>query len=279
MTINGYDFPEFEAGSVWLCGAGPGDPGLITLLAYHGLREADYIVYDALVDEGILSMANPNAQLEFAGKRGGKPSPKQRDISAQLVKLAQAGHKVLRLKGGDPFVFGRGGEEALSLVANKVAFRVIPGISSGVGGLAYAGIPLTHRDVNSAVTLVTGHAVTGNVPDNLDWTALAAASPVLILYMGMKHLPEIRQRLIAGGRGTDEPVAIISDVATVRQRNLHTTLKSCVEDATEADMKPPSIIVVGRVAELASGLDWLGALQTGKTLVANPLGLEESACA
>jgi len=151
------DLPVFEPGWVWLTGAGPGDPGLLTLHAVNGLRQADVVVYDALVDERVLAMAKPTATLEYAGKRGGKPSPRQADISHRLIHLAREGKRVLRLKGGDPFVFGRGGEEALALVAGGVPFRVIPGISSGIGGLAYAGLPVTHRDVNSAVTFLTGH--------------------------------------------------------------------------------------------------------------------------
>src|SRR5690348_7701090 len=171
------DMPRFEPGSVWLAGAGPGDPGLLSLLALHGLRQADVVVYDALVDERILALAAPGAAQEYAGKRGGKPSAKQRDISLRLIELAREGKRVLRLKGGDPFVFGRGGEEALALVAARIPFRIVPGISAGVGGLAYAGIPSTHRDINSAVAFVTGHTSSGTVPD-VDWEALAKGAPV-----------------------------------------------------------------------------------------------------
>jgi len=160
--------PEFLPGWVWLAGAGPGDPGLLTLLAAHALRSADHVVYDALVDEAVLALAGPGTELEFAGKRGGKPSPKQADISLRLVQLARAGRRVLRLKGGDPFVFGRGGEEALSLVAAGLPFRVVPGVSAGIGGLAYAGLPVTHRDINSVVTFLTGHGSSGLVPDTID---------------------------------------------------------------------------------------------------------------
>ncbi len=142
----------------------------------------------ALVDERILGCARAGAALEFAGKRGGKPSPKQPDISSRLIRLAREGKRVLRLKGGDPFVFGRGGEEALALVAAGVPFRIVPGITAGIGGLAYAGIPVTHREINHAVTFVTGHNTAGEVPDGLDWGALAR-SPVLVFYMALKHLP------------------------------------------------------------------------------------------
>src|SRR5215469_2808117 len=165
------DLPVLEPGSVWLAGAGPGEPGLLSVLALHGLRQAEVIVYDALVDTRILDLARPGVQLEYAGKRGGKPSAKQRDISLRLIELARDGRRVLRLKGGDPFVFGRGGEEALALVAAGVPFRIVPGITAAVAGLAYAGIPATHRDTNSAIALLTGPARDGEVPDRLDWPA------------------------------------------------------------------------------------------------------------
>jgi uroporphyrin-III C-methyltransferase len=148
--------PPVEKGWVWLVGAGPGDPGLLTVLALAALQQADVVVYDALVDESILKLARPGATIEYAGKRGGRPSPRQRDISLRLIELARAGKRVVRLKGGDPFMFGRGGEEALALVEARIPFRVVPGVTSGTGGLAYAGIPATHRDVNHAVTFVTG---------------------------------------------------------------------------------------------------------------------------
>ena len=263
--------PKLEPGWVWLTGAGPGDPGLLTLHALNGIRQADTIVHDALVGAEILAQADPNCELIYAGKRGGKPSPKQPDISARLVRLAREGRKVLRLKGGDPFVFGRGGEEALSLVAAGVPFRVIPGISAGVGGLAYAGIPLTHREINSAVTFITGHGASGNIPDGVDWSSLAKGSPVLVIYMAIKHLATIRQRLLDGGRYQQEAVAIVSKATTEDEVILDTTLGQCVEDAADAEIKPPAIVVVGEVVQLRAGLDWVGALG-GKLLAADPLG-------
>src|SRR5690349_10431575 len=183
--------PLFAPGSVWLVGAGPGDPGLLTALALHALDHADTVVYDALVDPRILQLARPGAVLEAAGKRGGRPSPSQPDISARLIRLARDGNRVLRLKGGDPCVFGRGGEEALALAAAGVPFRIVPGITAGIGGLAYAGIPATHRAANSAVTFLTGHNSDGTVPGGLDWDAIARGSPVLVLYMASRHLPNI----------------------------------------------------------------------------------------
>ena len=173
-------WPELRPGWVWLCGAGPGYPGLLTLHGLNALRQADVVVYDALVGEDILSWAG-TAELIYAGKRGGKPSAKQRDISLHLVELARTGKRVLRLKGGDPFVFGRGGEEAQTLVQHGVPIRIIPGISAGIGGLAYAGIPVTHRDVNQSVTFVTGHDQTGDTPGSLDWRAIAQGSQVIMI--------------------------------------------------------------------------------------------------
>ncbi len=202
--------PDFQPGQVWLVGAGPGEPGLLSALALHALANADVVVYDALVDPRILRLARPGAALDYAGKRGGRPSPSQPDISARLVRLAEAGNRVLRLKGGDPCVFGRGAEEALALVAGGIPFRIVPGITAGIGGLAYAGIPVTHRETNSAVTFITGHNSDGTVPDGLDWGAIARGAPVLVLYMALKHLPNIVDRLVAGGRRPDEPVAIVS---------------------------------------------------------------------
>jgi uroporphyrin-III C-methyltransferase len=265
------DLPDFAAGSVWLVGAGPGEPGLLSLLALHALRRAEIIVHDALVDDRILRLARPQAELEFAGKRGGKPSPKQPDISARLVQLARAGHRVLRLKGGDPFVFGRGAEEALALVAAEVPFRIVPGITAGIGGLTYAGIPTTHRDTNAAVTFITGHNSAGAVPDGLDWHALAQGAPVLVIYMALKHLGPIAERLIAGGRPASEPVAIISKATTPEQRVLETTLAAAAGAAVEAAIEPPALVVIGEVVRLRAGLDWLGAL-SGRVLVSDPLG-------
>src|SRR5438477_70055 len=194
--------PEFVPGSVWLVGAGPGDPGLLSALALHALDHAAIVVYDALVDPRILALARTGAALDHAGKRGGRPSPSQPDISARLIRLAQEGRRVLRLKGGDPCVFGRGGEEALALAEAGIPFRIVPGITAGIGGLAYAGIPVTHRDINSAVTFVTGHSSGGAVPDEVDWEAIARGSPVIVLYMGLRHIAAIAARLIAAGRAS-----------------------------------------------------------------------------
>jgi uroporphyrin-III C-methyltransferase len=272
VELPSIDLPAFAPGWVWLVGAGPGDPGLLSLYGLHALRQADVIVYDALVDTRILQLARPGATLEFAGKRGGRPSPKQPDISERLIRHARAGLRVLRLKGGDPFVFGRGGEEALALVAASVPFRIVPGITAGIGGLAYAGIPVTHRDTNHAVTFVTGHGVTGDVPDGLDWSALARGAPVLVFYMALKHLDTIARRLVDAGRDGSEPTAIVARAATPAQHVVETTLASAVADAAKAGLEPPAIVVVGEVVRLRGGLDWIGAL-AGRQLDPDPLRL------
>ncbi len=265
-------FPRIEPGWVWLVGAGPGDPGLLTLHGLNALQSADVIVYDALVDPTVLALAAPEVERIHAGKRGGKPSPKQHDISARLVSLAREGRRVLRLKGGDPFVFGRGGEEALALVEAGVPFRVVPGVTSGIGGLAYAGIPATHRDVNSAVTFITGHALTGEVPDDLDWHAVARGAPVLVFYMAIKHLGEIVARLLEAGRRPDDAVALISKATTEDQHVTVTRLDRAVSESR--GVAPPAIVVVGEVVRLRPALDWVGAM-AGRTLEVDPLGTRQ----
>jgi uroporphyrin-III C-methyltransferase len=270
LALPELELPELAPGSVWLVGAGPGDPGLLSLLALHALSQADAVVYDALVDPRVLALARAGAELDYAGKRGGRPSPQQPDISLRLIRLARAGKRVLRLKGGDPFVFGRGGEEALALVAAGIPFRIVPGITAGIGGLAYAGIPATHRDTNSAVAFVTGHASDGKVPDGLDWEALARV-PVLVLYMALKHLDQITRRLMAAGKPADEPVAIVIKAATPQQRVVETTLARAAADAATHRLEPPAVIAVGPVVRLRAGLDWIGAA-LGRPLDPDPLG-------
>ena len=266
--------PDFETGWVWLAGAGPGDPGLLTLHALNGLRQADVVVYDALVDNSILEWVKPGAITDYAGKRGGKPSPKQRDITLKLIEYAREGKRVLRLKGGDPFVFGRGGEEALGLVEAGIPFRVIPGITAGIGGLAYAGIPATHRDCNQAVTFLTGHDQTGLTPDAINWDGIAKGSPVIVMYMAMKHLETIAGKLISSGRSVDEPVGIVCNGSLAGQEVLESTLGRCATEAIEVGMKPPAIVCVGEVVRMRAGLDWLGAM-SGKVLTSDPLNLRK----
>ena len=253
-----FEMPAFEPGSVWLVGAGPGDPALMTLLALHAIRSADLVVYDALVDPRALEAARPGAEIVFAGKRGGRPSPRQPDISVALVDYARQGLRVARLKGGDPFVFGRGGEEALALVEAGIPFRVVPGVTAGVAGPAYAGIPLTHRGANASVAFVTGHGAEGGTPRSADWAALARLAEVLVFYMPLGQLAEIARRLVEGGRASAEPAALIASATLPAQRVVVTTLEAAAQDAARAGLKPPVLFVVGEVVRLHATLDWLG---------------------
>lgn len=263
------DWPVFEPGWVWLVGAGPGDPGLMTLHGLSALQQADVVVYDALVNADILQWVRTGTLVEYAGKRGGKPSPKQRDISLKLIELARAGKRVLRLKGGDPFVFGRGAEEAGALVEAGIPFRIVPGISAGIGGLAYAGIPITHRDINQTVTFLTGHDQSGLTPQSVNWRAVAEASPVIVMYMAMKHLASIVGSLIEAGRAPSEPVAIVCNASTPDQVVLETTLAAAPADCERSGLEPPAIVCVGDVVPLRHTLDWLGALD-GRPLKTQP---------
>lgn len=251
--------PPFQAGSVWLVGAGPGDPGLLTLLALHALQSADVIFYDALVDRRILTLARPEATLQSAGKRGGRPSAKQQDISQSLIANARKGKRVLRLKGGDPFVFGRGGEEALALAKAQIPFRLVPGITAAIGGLAYAGVPATHRGMNSAVTFLTGHADDGDLPGDIDWEGLVRGSPLLIIYMPIGNLERLSKRLIEAGRPGDEPALLISKATTPDQEVVTTTLANCVADTAASGVEPPALFVVGKSIALRPQLDWYRA--------------------
>ena len=271
-SLPSHDWPGIEPGWVWLCGAGPGDPGLITLHALNALRQADVIVYDALLDRRVLDWRRPEAETIFAGKRGGKPSALQRDISLRLVELAHEGKRVLRLKGGDPFVFGRGGEEAQTLIQHGVPFRIVPGITAGIGGLAYAGIPVTHRDVNQSVAFVTGHDQTGEAPNAVDWEALARGAQVIVVYMGMKHLDTIAARLIAGGRDPADPVCVVSSATNDDERIVETTLSHAATDCAEAGLTPPAVICIGRAVLMRQALDWQALMRGEAPRDLDPLG-------
>jgi uroporphyrin-III C-methyltransferase len=252
-ALDALDFPRFVPGSVWLVGAGPGAPGLLSLLGYHALSTADVIVYDALVSEGLLALAPAATERIHAGKRGGKPSAKQADISLTLIDLARAGRRVLRLKGGDPMMFGRGGEEAAALARAGVPFRIVPGISAGLGGLSYAGIPVTHRDTNHAVIFLTGHDETGELPQSVDWSAVATAAPVIVMFMAVKHLGAIAEKLIAAGRDPADRLAVISHAALPAQNVVESTLG---EAASLANLETPAIVVLGPVTNFREILDW-----------------------
>jgi uroporphyrin-III C-methyltransferase len=246
------EYPEFRPGEVWLVGAGPGDPGLLTLDAMAGLLQADVVVHDALVDARVLALARSGAQMQFAGKRGGKPSIAQEDISAQLIALAQAGLRVLRLKGGDPFVFGRGGEEILALAAAGVTFRVVPGVTAGLSGLASACIPATMRGVNQAIILATGHG-----PDEegtMDWSALARTRQPIVLYMGLRNLENIAAALLHGGLPASTPAAVIASATLAKQRVLVSSLECIAADARAANFAAPALVVIGDIVHVRQQL-------------------------
>lgn len=245
--------PDFPAGSVWLVGAGPGDPGLLTLHALNALGAADVVLHDALVAPEILALAG-KARLKQVGKRAGRSNEGQLRINEHLIHLARQGLRVVRLKGGDPFVFGRGGEEALALAAAGIAFRIVPGISAGPGGTAAVGIPLTHRTLAHTVAFATGRDATGGLPAATDWAALARGADVLALYMAVGTISRIADALIAAGRRADEPVAFISDATTPRQQLWLTTLARAATVATEIPRNAATLIVIGPVVALAGVL-------------------------
>lgn len=245
----------FPKGEVWLVGAGPGDAGLLTLHAVEALKQADVVVHDALVSDEVLAYAE-GAELVFLGKRGGVPSPKQPEISARLVAEATAGKRVVRLKGGDPFMFGRGAEEVLALVAAGVGFRVVPGITAGIGGLAYAGIPVTSRDVNSSVIFLTGHDARGLSPEGIDWAAVGKAAGMIVLYMAMRHMAEISDSLIAGGLAADTPVAVVMNASLPDMQVLETTLAEAAVDIDTSGIGAPAIVSIGRGNLLREQMAW-----------------------
>ena len=238
-------YPAFAPGEVWLVGAGPGDPGLLTLDALAGLIQADVVVHDALVDARVLALARKDARLHFAGKRGGKPSIAQEDISELLIDLARGGQRVLRLKGGDPFVFGRGGEEILALAAAGVPFRIVPGVTAGLAALASAWIPATLRGVNQAIILATGHD-----PDDggsLDWSALAQTRQPIVLYMGLRNLEAVAAALMRAGLSGGMPAAVIASATLPQQRVLVSSLERIAAESQAADLAAPALVVIGDI--------------------------------
>jgi len=243
-------------GRVVLVGAGPGDPGLLTLRGREVLAEAEVVVYDALLGPRLLDFAPPGAERIDVGKRAGKPAPSQEAIHRILIDRAQQGRRVVRLKGGDPFVFGRGGEEALALAEAEIDFEVVPGITSAIAGAAYAGIPLTHRNLASGVALVTGHEADDKAESALDWDALARWKGTLVFYMGAATLPTIAANLIAHGLGAETPAAVIHWGTTPRQKVVTGTLGALPEAAAAANLKPPALIVIGAVVALRDRLKW-----------------------
>jgi uroporphyrin-III C-methyltransferase len=247
-------FPILEPGHVWLAGAGPGDPGLLTLDAIAGLAQADVIVHDALVGERVLALAGPQAELEYAGKRGGRPSAQQADISRHLVELAQANRRVLRLKGGDPCMFGRGGEEAIALAEAGVPYRIIPGVTAGLSALSAASIPATMRGVNHAIIFATGHA-----DGDFDWAALARTGQPIVIYMAMRNVEQIVEGLARGGLAPETPAAVIVAATTPEQRIVISRLDRLAGDVRKLGFALPGLIVVGEIVAVRDRLLQLAA--------------------
>jgi uroporphyrinogen III methyltransferase / synthase len=245
------------AGIVYLVGAGPGDPGLMTRRSLELIAAADAILYDRLVPPGALDGARPEADLRYVGKRAGAGAMAQEEINSLLVELGLDGKRVVRLKGGDPFVFGRGGEEAEALAAAGVAFEVVPGVTAGVAAAAYAGIPVTHRDAASAVAFVTGHEDPEKPESALDWEALARFPGTLVLYMGVRSLRPIVERLVAAGRDRGEPAAVVERGTHAGQRTVTGPLSEIASRAEDEGVRPPAITVVGPVAGLRDTIAWL----------------------
>ena len=237
-----------QAGEVWLVGAGPGDPELLTIKALKALQAADVVVHDRLTPPAILELAGPHARLIDVGKRKSRHTLPQDDINQLLVALAQAGHRVVRLKGGDPFVFGRGGEELQVLRAAGVRAHVIPGVTAAFAAAASAGAPLTHRGLAQAVTFVTGHAAKDAEP-NLDWAALGRGNETVVVYMGLSTAPAIAARLIEAGRNASTPVLVVESASLPDERRVLTSLAELAEAV--AGLDGPAILIIGEVAALA----------------------------
>lgn len=243
-------------GKVILAGAGPGDPGLIGDRALQCIKEADAIVYDRLVSPRLVAMARVGAELVYVGKASNRHTMKQEEINALLVQLAKENKSVLRLKGGDPFVFGRGGEEALHLREHGVEFEIIPGITSAIAVAAYAGIPVTHRGIATSFAVVTGHEDPDKTESGMQWDKLSTAVDTLVFLMGVENLAHITAQLMAHGRSSDTPAAVIRWGTTPEQKTLVTTVGQAVADVAVAGMTPPAIFVVGQVVSLREGLRW-----------------------
>jgi uroporphyrin-III C-methyltransferase len=247
-------------GKVYLVGAGPGDPKLLTLRAAELLGKADIVIYDRLVGKSILKLAPKTARKIYVGKRSGKHEVPQDKINELLISCASEGKKVVRVKGGDPFLFGRGGEEAETLAEHHVDFEVVPGVTSAVATPEYAGIPLTHRDYASSVAIVTGHRA-GDPGRPVNWGKLAAGVDTIVILMGMESLEAIVKKLMEGGLDPEKPVAIIERGTTKMQRSFIAKLNTIVDEAKKNDVKPPAVIVIGEVAELGRKLAWFKKAQ------------------
>lgn len=245
-----------KKGKVFLVGAGPGDPGLITVKAVDCLRQADVVVYDFLANPALLAHIPPQAELIYVGKKGSDHTLSQTEINRLIVELAAQGKVVVRLKGGDPFIFGRGGEEAEELISGGLPFEVVPGVTSAIAVPAYAGIPLTHRSHTSTVGFITGHEDPTKPESSIEWDKIATGLGTLVFLMGVKNLPNITGKLIAGGRDPQTPAALIRWGTTPEQATLVGTVENIAQKARESNFKPPAILVVGGVVGLRDTLNW-----------------------
>ncbi|USD65568.1 uroporphyrinogen-III C-methyltransferase [Vibrio sp. SCSIO 43136] len=258
-------YASLRHGEVAIVGAGPGDPDLLTIKALRYLQHADVVLYDYLVSDEIMQLVNPDAQLVCVGKRAGHHSVPQQTTNQLLVDFAKQGNKVVRIKGGDPFVFGRGGEELQELAQSGIAFQVVPGITAAAGATAYAGIPLTHRDYAQSALFVTGHLKADS--DQMDWSTLARGKQTLVIYMGLMKSAHIQQQLIAHGRAATTPIAIIERGTQANQRVFKGQLNQLSQLASQAEA--PALIVVGEVVALSEQLNWFNPTQKSEPLVAN----------
>jgi uroporphyrin-III C-methyltransferase/precorrin-2 dehydrogenase/sirohydrochlorin ferrochelatase len=245
---------EPPRGEVYLVGAGPGDPDLLTFRALRLMQKADVVLYDRLTDEAVMNLVRREAERIYVGKQPDDHELPQEEISTLLVKLAAQGKRVLRLKGGDPFMFGRGGEEIEALAAQGIPFQVCPGVTAAIGAAAYAGIPLTHRDHAQACVFVTGHGKDGKI--NLDWTALLQPRQTVAIYMGLRNLETLTREFMARGADADLPAAIVDNATRVGQRVVVGTLGTLAAKARAAELKGPAIIIIGTVVTLRDKLDW-----------------------
>lgn len=249
--------PLPASGCVYLVGAGPGDPELLTLRAVRLLQKAQVIVYDHLVSSAVLDFVSPTAERIYAGKRRNEHTMRQEQINALLVKLAQEGKQVVRLKGGDPFIFGRGGEELQTLAAHGVEFEVVPGVTAASGVSSYAGIPLTHRDYAQSCLFVTGHLKDGTA--DLDWPSLVRLRQTVVIYMGLGGLPEICRQMMLHGASPDLPIAVVQDGTIATQRVVTGTLANMPERVRQAGLKSPCLTLIGEVVTLHDSLAWFNA--------------------
>lgn len=253
---------------VFLVGAGPGDPELITLKGIKCIKKADVILYDRLVNEELLEYARPDAELIFCGKLPNYHILQQETINHLLVRHAKKGKTVTRLKGGDPFVFGRGGEEAEYLAKNNVEFEIVPGITSGIAASAYAGIPLTHRDISSSFAFVTGHSKNFE-EDRIKWETLAGGVDTIAIYMGVKNLPRIQERLLQCGKSPETPIAFIQWGTLQEQKTVISTLGSAYESARQANVTNPCMIIIGEVVKLRDKINWFEQWGLNHSMIMN----------